>query len=421
MLSEKMSSSFTVGYKLTVLLMGLLLAGCGGGSNNTIGVVALTGWQRDSTNPLIVPTVTTSTLNYGPADPSVLYDPDDNKWKVWFSSTDEGLNSGVKTGVKTISIKYAESSDGVHWTDPQTAFQVATDSSAWDHTNVETPSVIINPDAGAPASEKFMLYYAGANTDLAVSENRPTTFPYYQIGLAYSADGKFFTRYSPGLNNKPGLVLVADAALFGTLSGGTFGDGLVADPSVVVKDGVYHMWFSSYAETVTASGRTPLAFGISHVTSSDGITWSAGGQDNPLNTLAKTGETSAGQQPSVLFNTGTNQFEMWFSNDSDTEKQAIPCSFNTVTGFWHAVSTDGITWTPDYTARDLSYDNSLGYEAYGFLTGVDALLVNGTYYLYYSAWGSTQIPDQSLYLCPDQTGALFPAVLTLNRASLTSR
>ena len=416
MASEIKSSS------LAVVLIGLLLVGCGGGDSKLSAApdTGASGWQRDAANPLIAPTLTSTTLNYGPADPSLLYDTDDSKWKLWFSATDEDRTSGVKT----ISIKYSESSDGVSWSAPQTALQVATGSGAWDYTNVETPAVIKNPDPTAPAEEKFMLYYAGANTDLAVSEKRPTSFPYYQIGLAYSADGKSFTRYSPGLNSKPGLVLEADVGLFGSSLPGTFGDGLVADPSVVYKDGVYHLWFSSYAETVPTplapAGRTALAFGISHVTSSDGVHWSAS-HGNPLGTLAKPGESTGGQQPSVLFNAGTNQFEMWFSNDSDTEKQAIPCSFNTVTGFWHAVSDDGISWTPDYSARDLSYDNSLAYESYGFLTGVAAVLVNSTYYLYYSAWGTEQIPDSSLYLCPDQTGVLFPAVLTLNRASMTSR
>ncbi|HKR58165.1 MAG TPA: hypothetical protein VJS64_00425, partial [Pyrinomonadaceae bacterium] len=266
----------------------------------------------------------------------------------------------------------------------------------------------------APASQKFMMWYAGANKTLAPSENRPTVFPYYQIGLAYSADGKSFTRHTPGINNKPGLVLVANAALFGANLPGVFGDGLVADPEVIYRNNLYHMWFSSYAQTVP--NRTPLAFGIAHATSNDGITWSAP-HANPLSTLAKPGEVAAGQQPSVLFNSATSQYEMWFSNDSAAEKATIPCSFNTMKGFWRAVSSDGVSWIPDYNKRDLSYDMQYAYESLGFLTGVEVVLDNGTYRAYYSAWGTEQIPNNSVYLCPDQQNNLIPAVLTLNRAT----
>lgn len=405
----------TIKYSIAVLIT-IVLSACGGsgGGGSGSSPPAAVGWERQAGNPLIVPRLTTTTLDYGPADPAVLFDTDDNKWKAWFSSTLKDIASGNET----ITIRYSESLDGIDWSNPQTAFQVASASTAWDHTHVETPTVIKNPNPAAPANQKFMMWYAGANTTLAISENRPTTFPYYQIGLAYSADGKSFTRHTPGLNNKPGLVLVADAALFGANLPGVFGDGLVADPEVIYRNNLYHMWFSSFAETVP--GRTPLAFGIAHATSSDGITWSAP-HANPLSTLAKPGESASGQQPSVLFNSTTSQYEMWFSNDTPAEKAAIPCSFNTVMGFWRAVSNDGVTWTPDYSKRDLTYDTQYAYESLGFLTGVEVVLDNGTYRAYYSAWGTEQIPNNSIYLCPDQQGGLIPAVLTLNRATFIPR
>lgn len=317
-----------------------------------------------------------------------------------------------------MTIMYSESLDSINWSIPQIAFQAASDATAWDHTNTETPAVIKNPNPAAPASQKFMMWYAGANRTLDLSENRPTTFAYYQIGLAYSADGKSFTRHTPGLNNKPGLVLVANAGLFGASLPGIFGDGLVADPEVIYRNNLYHMWFSSYAET--APSRTPLAFGIAHATSDDGVTWSAP-HTNPLSTLAKSGEVAAGQQPSVLFNPTSSRYEMWFSNDTAAEKATIPCSFNTVKGFWRAVSSDGVSWIPDYSKRDLTYDTQYAYESLGFLTGVKVVLDNGTYRAYYSAWGTEQIPNNSVYLCPDQQGGLIPAVLTLNHAIFTLR
>lgn len=399
----------------TAVLIAIALSACdgSGGLRGGSSPSPVARWERQAENPLIVPKLTTTTLDYGPADPSVLFDADDNKWKAWFSSTLKDITSGSET----MAIRYSESPDGISWSNPQTEFQVASDSTAWDHTHVETPAVIKNPNPAAPASQKFLMWYAGANTALAPGENRPTMFPYYQIGLAYSADGKSFTRHTPGLDNKPGLVLVANASLFGAGLPGIFGDGLVADPEVIYRNSLYHMWFSSYAETVP--GRTPLAFGIAHATSSDGVTWSAS-HANPLSTLAKPGEITAGQQPSVLFNSTTGQYEMWFSNDTIEERSTIPCSFNTVKGFWHAVSSDGVIWTPDYSERSLAYDAQYAYESLGFLTGVKVVLDNGTYRAYYSAWGTEQIPDNAVYLCPDQQGAFIPAVLTLNRATFIS-
>jgi hypothetical protein len=401
-----------------LLFMVLVVSGCNNDGSGGSGLNRDTGWMRQVENPLVIAGLTDTTLDFGPADPSVLYDEQDNLWKVWFSST----LMDIASESEIMTIKYAHSKDGITWSDPQIVLQAASDTTAWDHTHIETPAVIKNPDPHAPPGQKFILWYSGANTTLASGENRPTTFPYYQIGMAYSADGLSFTRYTPGLNNKPGLALVAEAGLFGSRLPGVFGDGVVADPEVIYRDKRFYMWFSSYAEfvpePVTASGRSPLAFGIALVTSSDGINWSTN-HDNPLLSLAKPGEVAAGQQPSVLFNPDTDQYEMWFSNDSDTETSTPPCNFNTVNGFWRAVSNDGINWTPDYSARDLTYDTRHGYESLGFLTGIEVAYVNGTYRAYYCAWGADHIPDDTVYLCPDRQGGLIPAVLSLNLATFT--
>ena len=409
------------------LVLALFLAACSGGgtgsgsdsTNGGSGQPSADGWQRQPGNPLIVPRVNFATVDHGPADPSVLFDESDNKWKIWFSSTLKDVDSGASTG----TVKYAESSDGVHWTDAQVVFQVSSDPGAWDHTAVETPAVIKNPDPAAPADRKFMMWYSGANTDLAASENRPATIIYYSIGLAYSADGKSFTRYAPGLAFKPGLVLAAGPSVFAGGLSRPFGDGLVADPEVIYKDNLFQMWFSSYAETVPSpvspDGRDPIAFGIAHMTSSDGVNWIAT-HPNPLASLYKPGDSAGGQQPSVLFNQKTNQYEMWFSNDTAAERGSLPCSYHTVIGFWRAASGDGVNWSPDYSRRSLTYDANLGYEALGFLTGVEVVLVGGNYQAYYSAWGTQQLSGGSVYTCPDQQGNPIPALLTLNRASLAA-
>ena len=99
-----------------ILSLIFLLSSCGSGS-----VSNGYNWQRQAENPLIVPTITATTLDYGPADPSVLFDSDDNKWKAWFSSTLKDL----ATSNETMTIKYSESLDGVTWSTPVVAFQVS--------------------------------------------------------------------------------------------------------------------------------------------------------------------------------------------------------------------------------------------------------------------------------------------------------
>jgi len=54
------------------------------------------------------------------------------------------------------------------------------------------------------------------------------------------------------------------------------------------------------------------------------------------------------------------------------------------------------------------------------MPGVKVVQIDAnTYRAYYSAWGDQQIPDPTLYACPDQQGNPMPAVVTLNMATYT--
>lgn len=88
-----------------------------------------------------------------------------------------------------------------------------------------------------------------------------------RIGLAISRDGRTFTRLPAQESpyGAAGLVLRVQESLPGLAE---LAGGILADPEVHLIDGVYHLWFSSCAHD--ASDR-PLAFGISHATSSEGI------------------------------------------------------------------------------------------------------------------------------------------------------
>ncbi len=354
------------------------------------------GWQRIPDNPVIRVQPTATTIDYACADPCALYDDGSGTWRIWYSSTWKDRASGTQRMV----IRSGESLDGRTWTiHPDPAIEVTADLAAWDHTNVETPSVV-------RIGDRWLMAYSGGNTlTKTVGGGSGPTFPWYQIGLAESSDGRHFTRLGA-----TGLSLTAAPVLRGVPG---FDDGAIADPTLVYRDGALHLWCTSYGEN---AARAPVAYGISYARSTDGgSTWTVP-HANPLASLYRPGDPAGGAQPSVLFDPAFNRFEMWFTNDRETETAALPTRFFTCTGFWHATSPDGITWTPDYTTRALTYHPTLATETYGVLTGVTVARHDGHDWMFYAAWGTDGIPDPSEYLVPLQNGTLTPAVISISLA-----
>ncbi|HYE05892.1 MAG TPA: hypothetical protein VEL07_10295 [Planctomycetota bacterium] len=360
-----------------------------------------------------------STITWSAADPTALRDPDTGRWRVWFSSGVEDRT----TRKMDVRIFTAESDDGVTWTRQDApALAPPTDPAAWDHTHVETPCVIRNPDPAAPAARRWLLFYAGGNTRRDALRGRPvldTTYPYYAIGLAWSADGRTFVR-APGIGGEAGLVLAASAPMFAPTSP-AIGDGGLADPDVVADGRRLVLYCSSYGEHVptpgSPTGRVPVAWGISRAISDDGgLTWSFP-QANPLPSLRRGdvdgGAIVGGEQPCVLRDAATGTWHLWFKNDTDAERAALPTRYFTAAGMWHATSGDGIAWTPDYSAHDFAWESSLDYERYGLLTGIDIVRDGAYERCFYSAWGTVRNPDESIFRVPLQAGGDAPAVVMM--------
>jgi len=222
-------------------------------------------WRRWPANPVALPLghVGGGETDLAIADPVVLRDPETGVFRAWWSTTVLGLYG--PDGPAVNGIRYAESPDGVHWrVQPELAFAAAVgDPSAWDHTHAETPHVVVLP--ANPPGRRYLLYYSGGNRDACTVGEAPC----YQVGLAFSADGRRFTRLPAAESpyGEAGLVLRGEdalARLHPALA-------VAADPAVLVgEDGILRMWLSSYAED--ASG-THLAFGIALAESRDGIRW----------------------------------------------------------------------------------------------------------------------------------------------------
>ncbi len=206
-----------------------------------------------------------------------------------------------------------------------------------------------------------------------------------------------------------GLVLRVAEALTDvpTLTG-----GVVADPEAQLVNGVYHLWFSSFANDVDYNF---LAFGISHATSSYGIHWIPS-PNNPIPSLRNV-DNSGGQQPSVAWNPALQRWEMWFTSDTDEDVAQIPSTFNPALGFWSATSVDALSWEVDYSVpRDVYWQPDSLYEEHGLLTGADVVIVNGVRHLFYTGWGSNEAPEGFVVPVRDRR-EFVPAVLNLIHAT----
>ena len=63
---------------------------------------------------------------------------------------------------RAIEIFYAESKDGISWTlQAEPALSSKVDASNWDDTTVETPTVLLDPNAAA--DRRYVLIYGGGN------------------------------------------------------------------------------------------------------------------------------------------------------------------------------------------------------------------------------------------------------------------
>jgi hypothetical protein len=181
---------------------------------------------------------------------------------------------------------------------------------------------------------------------------------------------------------------------------------VVADPTVLIKDNQFQMWFTSIGLTAKDED---VDGGISFAVSSDGINWEAY-ESNPLQSLKRIPEDFAAQ-PSVLFNPFSEKYEMWFNADYPSE--LLDVGMNGTTGFWYARSDDGLDWVvAREKGRDLLFSEGLDQEKYGFSVGTTVILKDSSYYMYYGSLASKEL--ESFSENP------FPYLHVLNKAALNS-
>jgi hypothetical protein len=342
------------------------------------------------------------------ADPYVLFDADDGLYKMWFSALVVSSCSKVTTNEKRVYIKYAESKDGLRWTVQEApALDVGAKASDWDHSTVETPTVI---KLSNNAKGKFALLYAGANEALPKLYGTIST---WQVGIAYSDDGKAFRRepatQSPYYDSRVTPFLPEGMAGLALFVRDAFPDaadvtyGTVADPEIAWDGTRYHLWFSSAGAVLAPSGNyevlskngAPL-YGISHATSTDLRTWTATG-GNPV--FVGTG------QPSVSRVDG--QFRMIFSDDREADLAAIPSFVFPTRGFVEATSPDGTSWTRR-PGRVFEWSAGEPLEDLGLLAGAAIVTRGSDDLLFYNGWSSSKVTAGSCALVKNGADAGLP-------------
>ncbi len=402
----------------------LLFAACGGGNDKpAIDAAVGTGsdapvstcqpigsignFYRRTPAPRLISgqhTYSNNTVDIAITDPDLSWNEQSSLWELYY----HGPNSTDYQSPITTMIRHADSPDLVTWTIADApALTAPTDATAWDAKTTETPTVVYNP--AAPADRRYLMLYSGGNDPDFEGQG----FYNYAIGAAFSADGKTFTRVAAAdsPHGVPGLVLTA-ADVFSS------SQGIVADPDVVLVDGVYQLWFSSYACNGTSCANKS-AYGISHATSTDGIHWTVA--EAPVRSLLRMSAvpTSGGGQPSVIYDAQHCRYEMWLHSDTDGENANQPVVFNNMAGVWHATSQDGAVWTVNYAGtRDLQWNATTpdAGEHLGLLTGADVAAKGSSRYMVYSGFDDQMVPTGFALPIAAQPHYM-PGVITLNVAA----
>jgi hypothetical protein len=364
------------------------------------GPTLTTTWTRCDGNAIVRPgrRFADGNLELSVGDPSVLYDADERLWKAWWSS---GAAATPTAAMTQVHIMYAQSVDGIAWdVQLEPALRSGTDPTNWDNSKVETPTVIKVPSN--PPDRRYVMFYAGGN-DVDYPFTPTLAFTWYQIGVAFSADGQAASRACPrpsrrtpwrasGFRKVEGLMLLARDA-FPASVGAV--DGVVADPEIAFDGTTYHLLFSSLASE--ADRESFLAFGVSGAT----ITSLA----LPRLQMTATNPVLVGaSQPSII-RVG-NEYELYAVYDSPEDTALIPTTFNPYYGMWKHTSPDLVTFSAKAAQHDISMAISSAEESYGWVKAGEVVYENGIRRFYYPTFRSDAVPAG--FFCPVKHGSVSP-------------
>jgi hypothetical protein len=260
-------------------------------------------YSNDGVN-WINPTNTTLLNVYHPC---IIYDKDGfggglYTYKMWV--WDGGNLNSIS------NILFAQSTDGLNFTVPVSVTQnplsplVTGVAGAYFYHLYGPGLVLYNANAtsilGQPYTFPYVMFFDSATEGfgpiLGVSE---------EIGLAFSVDGLLWTRY--GIQP----ILIPPGPTMGW--NGTH----IYRPSVLLVNGIYHMFYSGSNDTIDPLTTIPYAHGIGHATSVDGITWTVDLNPIFIYSDGQPWRNTRTYTPSVLFECVDSSctqciWKMWF-------------------------------------------------------------------------------------------------------------
>jgi hypothetical protein len=229
------------------LLTDLLITGCGYGSKALplSSVAKAVATLQPQTAPEVMvdaqaysglPNGIKITYTYGP---SIIYTR--GAYHMYFCSNGAGSNN-----LNWDNVRHESSTDLVHWSAPD---------------NVLVPTVYerSNCDPSIVFSNGFYYLYYGGN----VTTDQTVVF----VARSANPDGPFL-KYTPQgtWESQPALSQIVIAPVNPDPTGTYYGAG---EPSVVIRNGVFYMWYSDD----TYTGSKPELWQTYLVTSRDGINW----------------------------------------------------------------------------------------------------------------------------------------------------
>ena len=311
-------NSRDIGFISLLFLAFLIDTGCSGSAGSSGQNTTATGTTPDfskltpacfttsASNPILTRGSLLSGSDWN--DPSVIKV---GSQYVMYSSSDNNFDLNI-------AIYRLVSNDGLNWTlnPPSPVFEADPNPAAWDHSAVETPSVVY-------FNGQYHLFYTGYPLTYADAYS-------YKIGHATSADGISWVRdasyiVAPNDPNNPN-------------SNGTFNQWISAEPAAVVFQNKIYLYFTAVG---TDAGLGSLEV-IGLTTSSDGINWSVPQSVlEPDQALYPRATWIGYSTPMAAVLNG--QMHLFFDVAQDTPWKQLRIH--------HASSADGITgWTHDSSA-----------------------------------------------------------------------
>jgi hypothetical protein len=245
-----------------------------------------------------------------------------DNYKIWYLDSKAEIPNGAN------SIRYAESTNGISWTNDQAVFGGNMVTPGDD--NVPAPSktwgpgtVLYNPDAtntgDNPMDYSYVMYYDGYHGN-NVNSGTPIN---EALWLAYSSDGINWYKYTSPYSDTYTPDTVTGAVLRGTYNTWDAEGSPECSPDVgyptvwQLDDGTYIMWYG---------GGLGTNQGIGFATSPDGITWTKD-SDNPMFHVDDATDpagyrTSRTYTPRVI-DDGSNVLKMYYSAKSGSGTYAV--------------------------------------------------------------------------------------------------